>query len=169
MISIEAQNLCKSYKKRQVVKNVSLKVNKGEIVGLLGPNGAGKTTTFYMITGIIKPESGKVYCNEKEITSYPMYKRANLGIGYLAQEPSIFRNLTVEDNIYAILEMKNMPKEQQDREVAQLLKEFKLTHVAKSLGYSLSGGERKELRLQELLQIIQTLYFLMSHLQELTQ
>lgn len=147
MISIEAQNLCKSYKKRQVVKNVSLKVNKGEIVGLLGPNGAGKTTTFYMITGIIKSESGKVYCNEKEITSYPMYKRANLGIGYLAQEPSIFRNLTVEDNIYAILEMKNMPKEQQDREVAQLLKEFKLTHVAKSLGYSLSGGERRRVEI----------------------
>lgn len=147
MISIEAQNLCKSYKKRQVVKNVSLKVNKGEIVGLLGPNGAGKTTTFYMITGIIKPKSGKVYCNEKEITSYPMYKRANLGIGYLAQEPSIFRNLTVEDNIYAILEMKNMPKEQQDREVAQLLKEFKLTHVAKSLGYSLSGGERRRVEI----------------------
>ena len=100
-----------------------------------------------MITGIIKPESGKVYCNEKEITSYPMYKRANLGIGYLAQEPSIFRNLTVEDNIYAILEMKNMPKEQQDREVAQLLKEFKLTHVAKSLGYSLSGGERRRVEI----------------------
>ena len=147
MISIEAQNLCKSYKKRQVVKNVSLKVNKGEIVGLLGPNGAGKTTTFNMITGIIKPESGKVYSNEKEVTSYPMYKRANLGIGYLAQEPSIFRNLTVEDNIYAILEMKNMPKEQQDREVAQLLKEFKLTHVAKSLGYSLSGGERRRVEI----------------------
>lgn len=100
-----------------------------------------------MITGIIKPESGKVYCSEKEITSYPMYKRANLGIGYLAQEPSIFRNLTVEENIYAILEMKNMPKEQQGKEVQQLLKEFKLTHVAKSLGYSLSGGERRRVEI----------------------
>lgn len=147
MISIEAENLCKSYKKRQVVKNVSLKVNKGEIVGLLGPNGAGKTTTFYMITGIVKPESGKVYCNRKDITLYPMYKRANLGIGYLAQEPSIFRNLTVEENIYAILEMKNIAKEKQDEEVSKLLKEFKLTHVAKSLGYSLSGGERRRVEI----------------------
>lgn len=147
MISIEAQNLCKSYKKRQVVRNVSLKVNKGEIVGLLGPNGAGKTTTFYMITGIVKPNSGKVYCNEKNITSYPMYKRANLGIGYLAQEPSIFRNLTVEENIYAILEMKNISKEKQKEEVDKLLKEFKLTHVAKSLGYSLSGGERRRVEI----------------------
>ena len=147
MISIEAQHLCKTYKKRQVVKDVSLKVRKGEIVGLLGPNGAGKTTTFYMITGIIKPDSGKVYCNDDDISNFPMYKRANLGIGYLAQEPSIFRNLTVEENIYAILEMKNMSKEEQDKRVEELLKEFKLSHVAKSFGYSLSGGERRRVEI----------------------
>ncbi|MBC2855901.1 MAG: LPS export ABC transporter ATP-binding protein [Cetobacterium sp.] len=147
MISIVAQNLCKSYKKRQVVKNVSLEVKKGEIVGLLGPNGAGKTTTFYMITGIVKPESGSVYCNEEEITDFPMYKRANLGIGYLAQEPSIFRNLTVEENILAILEMKKLSKEEQVQKMESLLEEFKLTHVAKSMGYSLSGGERRRVEI----------------------
>lgn len=147
MISIVAQDLCKSYKKRQVVKNVSLEVNKGEIVGLLGPNGAGKTTTFYMITGIVKPESGKVYCNDDDITEYPMYKRANLGIGYLAQEPSVFRNLTVEDNILAILEMKKIPKHEQIEKMEKLLEEFKLKHVAKSMGYSLSGGERRRVEI----------------------
>lgn len=147
MISIEAQELCKSYKKRQVVKNVSLKVNKGEIVGLLGPNGAGKTTTFYMITGIVSPDTGKVYCNDKEITLSPMYKRANMGIGYLAQEPSVFRNLTVEDNIYAVLEMKNISREEQEKKVKELLEEFKLSHVAKSFGYSLSGGERRRVEI----------------------
>lgn len=147
MVSIEAQNLYKSYKKRQVVKNVSLKVNKGEIVGLLGPNGAGKTTTFYMITGIVSPDGGNVYCNDQEITSYPMYKRANLGIGYLAQEPSVFRNLTVEENIYAVLEMKEISKENQKKKVKELLEEFRLTHVAKSYGYSLSGGERRRVEI----------------------
>ncbi|MCJ8342138.1 MAG: LPS export ABC transporter ATP-binding protein [Cetobacterium sp.] len=147
MISIVAQNLCKSYKKRQVVKNVSLEVKKGEIVGLLGPNGAGKTTTFYMITGIVKPESGTVYCNDEDITKYPMYKRANLGIGYLAQEPSIFRNLTVEDNILSILEMKKIPKEERIEKMEKLLEEFKLTHVAKSMGYALSGGERRRVEI----------------------
>ena len=106
MKSITAQELSKSYKKRKVVSGVSLEVNKGEIVGLLGPNGAGKTTTFYMIVGIVQPESGKVMYNEIDITKYPMYKRARLGIGYLAQEPSVFRNLSVEDNIMAILETK---------------------------------------------------------------
>ncbi|WP_321327918.1 ATP-binding cassette domain-containing protein, partial [uncultured Ilyobacter sp.] len=110
MKSIIAQDLCKSYKKRRVVNGVSLEVKKGEIVGLLGPNGAGKTTTFYMMTGIVKPESGKVWCNEVDITELPMYKRANMGMGYLAQEPSVFRNLTVEENIYAILEMRNISK-----------------------------------------------------------
>lgn len=147
MKSIEGQHLCKTYKKRQVVKDVSLKVKKGEIVGLLGPNGAGKTTTFYMITGIIKPDSGKVYCNDDDISTFPMYKRANLGIGYLAQEASVFRNLTVEDNIYAVLEMKNLSKEEQDKIVAELLKEFKLSHIAKSYGYSLSGGERRRVEI----------------------
>lgn len=147
MRSIIAQGLCKSYKKRQVVSDVSIEVKKGEIVGLLGPNGAGKTTTFYMITGIVKPENGKVFINEQDITELPMYKRANLGIGYLAQEPSIFRNLSVEDNILAILEMKGFTKQEQEKKTMDLLKEFKLTHVAKSMGYSLSGGERRRVEI----------------------
>ena len=126
MKSIIAQDLCKSYKKRKVVNKISLEVHKGEIVGLLGPNGAGKTTTFYMITGIVKPESGKVFFNEQDITDYPMYKRANLGIGYLAQEPSIFRDLSVEDNIMAILEMRNISKEERIKIKNDLLEEFNL-------------------------------------------
>jgi len=147
MKSIIAQDLCKSYKKRRVVNGVSLEVDKGEIVGLLGPNGAGKTTTFYMITGIVKPESGKVWINEQDITTYPMYKRANMGIGYLAQEPSVFRNLTVEENMKAILEMRNISAAEQKETMERLLEEFKLTHVAKSLGYSLSGGERRRVEI----------------------
>ena len=147
MKSIIAQDLCKSYKKRRVVNGVSLEVDKGEIVGLLGPNGAGKTTTFYMITGIVKPESGKVWINENDITTYPMYKRANMGIGYLAQEPSVFRNLTVEENMKAILEMRNISPSEQKETMERLLEEFKLTHVAKSLGYSLSGGERRRVEI----------------------
>lgn len=147
MKSIIAQDLCKSYKKRRVVNGVSLEVDKGEIVGLLGPNGAGKTTTFYMITGIVKPESGKVWINEEDITSFPMYKRANMGIGYLAQEPSVFRNLTVEENMSAILEMRNISKSEQKETMERLLEEFKLTHVSKSLGYSLSGGERRRVEI----------------------
>lgn len=147
MKSIIAQDLCKSYKKRRVVNGVSLEVDKGEIVGLLGPNGAGKTTTFYMITGIVKPESGKVWINESDITTYPMYKRANMGIGYLAQEPSVFRNLTVEENMKAILEMRNISPGEQKETMERLLEEFKLTHVAKSLGYSLSGGERRRVEI----------------------
>ena len=147
MKSIIAQNLCKSYKKRRVVNKISLEVHKGEIVGLLGPNGAGKTTTFYMITGIVKPESGKVFFNERDITDYPMYKRANMGIGYLAQEPSIFRDLSVEDNILAVLEMRKINKEERIKIKDDLLKEFKLTHVEKSMGYSLSGGERRRVEI----------------------
>jgi lipopolysaccharide export system ATP-binding protein len=145
--SIIAQDLCKSYKKRRVVNKISLEVHKGEIVGLLGPNGAGKTTTFYMITGIVKPESGKVFYNEQDITAYPMYKRANMGIGYLAQEPSIFRDLSVEDNIMAILEMRNISKEERIKIKNDLLEEFKLTHVEKSMGFSLSGGERRRVEI----------------------
>ncbi len=147
MKSIIAQDLCKSYKKRKVVNKISLEVHKGEIVGLLGPNGAGKTTTFYMITGIVKPESGKVFFNEQDITDYPMHKRANMGIGYLAQEPSIFRDLSVEDNILAILEMRNISKEERIKIKDDLLEEFKLTHVEKSMGYSLSGGERRRVEI----------------------
>lgn len=116
-------------------------------MGLLGPNGAGKTTTFYMITGIVKPESGKVFCDNMEVTDYPMYKRANMGIGYLAQEPSIFRNLTVEENIAAVLEMKGISKIEQKETIDKLLEEFKLTHVQKSLGFSLSGGERRRVEI----------------------
>ena len=147
MISLVAENLSKSYKNRKVVDGVSIEVNKGEIVGLLGPNGAGKTTTFYMITGIVRPESGRVFYNEQDITNMPIFKRANLGIGYLAQEPSVFRNLTVEENIMAILEMKNYDKKTQIETMDKLLDEFKLTHVRKSMGYSLSGGERRRVEI----------------------
>ena len=147
MISLSADNLVKSYKNRKVVNKVSVEVNKGEIVGLLGPNGAGKTTTFYMITGIVKPDSGEVICGDTEITNFPMYKRADLGIGYLAQEPSVFRNLTVEENIQVVLEMKGYSKKEQKETIDKLLEEFKLTHVRQSLGYSLSGGERRRVEI----------------------
>ena len=147
MKSIIAQDLCKSYKKRRVVNKITLEVHKGEVVGLLGPNGAGKTTTFYMITGIVKPESGKVFFNEQDITNYPMHKRANMGIGYLAQEPSVFRDLSVEDNILAILEMREIDKKERIKIKDDLLEEFKLTHVEKSMGYALSGGERRRVEI----------------------
>lgn len=147
MKSIVARDLEKVYNKKKVVGGVSLEVNKGEIVGLLGPNCAGKTTTFYMITGIVRPNGGKVFYNEQDITNYPMYKRARLGIGYLAQEPSVFRNLSVEDNISAILEMRNLSKSQIIEERDKLLEEFKLTRVSKSLGYALSGGERRRIEI----------------------
>lgn len=147
MISLNADKLVKKYKDRKVVNKVSLEVKKGEIVGLLGPNGAGKTTTFYMITGIVKPDGGQVTFNEQDITNLPMYKRANLGIGYLAQEPSVFRNLTVEENIAVVLEMKDIPKKKQKEMIDNLLEEFKLTHVRNSLGYALSGGERRRIEI----------------------
>lgn len=147
MKNISGLNLCKSYKKRKVVDDVNINLEKGEIVGLLGPNGAGKTTTFYMITGIIKPDKGKVLYNEYEITKYPMYKRARLGIGYLAQEPSVFRNLTVEENLLAVLEMKKMNKKEREEEKDKLLEEFNVTHVSKSFGYALSGGERRRVEI----------------------
>ena len=147
MISLSADNLVKAYKGRKVVDRVSLEVNKGEIVGLLGPNGAGKTTTFYMITGIVRPDDGEVLCAEEDITNLPMYKRADMGIGYLAQEPSVFRNLTVEENIEVALEMKGISKKEQRATVDKLLEEFKLTHVRDSLGYALSGGERRRIEI----------------------
>ena len=147
MISLSADNLVKAYKGRKVVDRVSLEVNKGEIVGLLGPNGAGKTTTFYMITGIVKPDDGEVLCAEEDITKLPMYKTADMAIGYLAQEPSVFRNLTVEENIEVVLEMKDMSKKEQKETVHRLLEEFKLTHVKDSLGYALSGGERRRIEI----------------------
>ena len=146
-ISIEANNLKKIYKKREVVKDVDLIVKKGEIVGLLGPNGAGKTTTFYMITGIIKPNYGTVKYNDENVTDYPMFKRARLGLGYLPQEASIFRNLTVEENIVSVLEMRGIKKKERERIKDSLIEEFKLSHVSKNLGYSLSGGERRRVEI----------------------
>lgn len=133
----------KSYKGRQVVKNVSIEVNQGEIVGLLGPNGAGKTTSFYMIVGLVKPDEGKVYLEDKEITRLPMFKRSQMGIGYLPQEVSVFRKLSVEDNIMAILEMTNLNKEERHEKLEKLLQEFSLNHVRKNMGSSLSGGEKR--------------------------
>lgn len=140
---LRAENLVKKYKKRTVVNNVSVQVAQGEIVGLLGPNGAGKTTSFYMIVGLIKPNEGNIFLNDKNITDLPMYQRAKQGIGYLAQEASVFRKLTVEENILAPLEMRDIPKKERKEKVEQLLEEFSLTHVRKNLGMVLSGGERR--------------------------
>lgn len=133
----------KSYKGRQVVKDVSIELNQGEIVGLLGPNGAGKTTSFYMIVGLVKPDSGSVYLDDKEITKQPMFKRSQMGIGYLPQEVSVFRKLTVEDNIMAILEMTKLNKKERHEKLEKLLDEFRLTQVRKNMGGSLSGGEKR--------------------------
>src|SRR6478609_9751925 len=140
---LRANNLIKKYKNRTVVNNVSVQVGQGEIVGLLGPNGAGKTTSFYMIVGLIKPNGGEIYLDDQNITELPMYKRAKLGIGYLAQEASIFRSLTVEENIMAPLEMRDISKQDRKEKVESLLEEFSLAHVRKSLGMVLSGGERR--------------------------
>lgn len=133
----------KQYKSRIVVNDVSVEVNQGEIVGLLGPNGAGKTTSFYMIVGLVKPDSGKVYLEDKDITSLPMYKRAQLGIGYLPQEVSVFRKLSVEDNIKAVLEMQKITKAEKADRLEELLNEFSLQHVRKNIGIKLSGGEKR--------------------------
>lgn len=140
---LRADHLVKIYKGRRVVNDISVEVKQGEIVGLLGPNGAGKTTSFYMIVGLIQPNEGKIYLEENDITGLPMYKRAKLGIGYLAQEASVFRKLSVEENIQAVLEMTNTPKKEQKEKVESLLEEFSLTHVRKNLGIVLSGGERR--------------------------
>lgn len=142
-MKLKAEHLVKKYKARTVVNNVSVEVNQGEIVGLLGPNGAGKTTCFYMIVGLIKPNAGQILLENEEITSLPMFQRARKGVGYLAQEPSVFRNLTVEENIRAVLEMTNKPAKEQKELVEELLEEFSLTHVRKNLGMVLSGGERR--------------------------
>ncbi|WP_337865261.1 LPS export ABC transporter ATP-binding protein [Ignavibacterium sp.] len=141
--TLRSENLVKIYKKRAVVNNASVKVSKGEIVGLLGPNGAGKTTTFYMITGMIKPESGKVFLDDTEITKIPMYKRARLGIGYLPQEASIFRRLTVEENLLAVLEITKLSVKEQKEKCEKLLEELSIAHLRKSMGFQLSGGERR--------------------------
>jgi lipopolysaccharide export system ATP-binding protein len=140
---LKAENLVKKYKSRTVVDHVSIQVEQGEIVGLLGPNGAGKTTSFYMIVGLIKPNEGQIFLLDKEITSLPMYQRARLGIGYLAQEASVFRKLTVEENIMSVLEMRGYTKQQRKEKVDQLIEEFSLHKVRKNLGMSLSGGERR--------------------------
>jgi lipopolysaccharide export system ATP-binding protein len=138
-----AENLVKIYKGRKVVNDISVRVEQGEIVGLLGPNGAGKTTSFYMIVGLIKPNSGRVFLDKQDITPLPMYRRAKLGIGYLAQEASVFRRLSVEENILAVLEMTDLSKKAQKEKMESLLEEFSLTHVRKNLGMVLSGGERR--------------------------
>ena len=137
------KDLVKRYKTRTVVDHVSIEVNQGEIVGLLGPNGAGKTTTFYMIVGLIKPNEGSIFLEDQELTNEPVYKRAQKGVGYLAQEASVFRRLSVEDNIRAVLQMTNFTKEYQKERLENLLEEFRLTKVRKSLGIQLSGGERR--------------------------
>ena len=142
-MKLYSNNLVKKYKKRVVVNHVSIEVSQGEIVGLLGPNGAGKTTTFYMIVGLIKANEGKIFLDNTEITHLPMYKRAQKGIGYLAQEASVFRNLSVEDNIRAVLEFTSLSKSQQSERLETLLDEFGLQHIRKSLGITLSGGERR--------------------------
>ena len=140
---LRAEHLLKIYKGRSVVNDISVQVSQGEIVGLLGPNGAGKTTSFYMIVGLIQPNSGKIFLEDQDITGLPMYKRAKLGIGSLAQEASVFRKLSVEENILAVLEMTTLTKVQQKEKMESLLEEFSLTHVRKNLGMVLSGGERR--------------------------
>lgn len=140
---LRAENLVKKYRNRKVVNGVSIEVRQGDIVGLLGPNGAGKTTSFYMIVGLIRPNAGKVFLNDDEITPLPMYKRAQLGIGYLAQEASVFRNLTVEENLLAPLQMVSKSKQEQKEKMEELIEEFNLQKVRKSQGRMLSGGERR--------------------------
>jgi len=142
-MKLHSQNLVKKYGDRTVVKEVSIDVNQGEIVGLLGPNGAGKTTTFYMVVGFVKPKSGSVFLDEEEITSLPMYQRARKGIGYLPQEASVFRRLSVEDNILAVIQMTNLSKQDQIEKQEALIQEFGLDRVRKTLGNALSGGERR--------------------------
>ena len=142
-MKLSAVEIEKSYKGRKVVKAISVSVEQGEIVGLLGPNGAGKTTSFYMIVGLIKPQAGRILLDDIDITSFPMYKRAQNGIGYLAQEASVFRKLSVEDNILSVLQLSKLSKNQQNEKMEALLEEFGLTHIRKSRGDLLSGGERR--------------------------
>jgi len=142
-MKLRSKNIIKIYGDKEVVKGVSVEVNKGEIVGLLGPNGAGKTTSFYMIVGLIKPNSGKVFLDGDDISNLPMYKRAQLGIGYLSQEASIFRKMTVEDNLLSVLEMTNLSKSEQKQKCEDLLNEFGLKKIRKNIGGLLSGGERR--------------------------
>ena len=142
-MELRAEKIVKSYRGKEVVKGITLKVNQGEIVGLLGPNGAGKTTSFYMIVGLIKPNAGEIYLNDEKITKFPMYRRAQNGIGYLAQEASVFRKLSVENNILSVLQMTNLTKSQQIKKTESLLDEFGLLQIRKNRGDLLSGGERR--------------------------
>ena len=142
-MKLRAENLMKSYKGRKVVKSISVEVEQGEIVGLLGPNGAGKTTSFYMIVGLVKPNGGTIYLDNKDITKYPMYKRAQNGIGYLAQEASVFRKLSIEENILSVLQMTKLSKKEQLAKMEELIDEFSLGHIRKNRGDLLSGGERR--------------------------
>ncbi len=142
-MKLRAEKLDKIYRGRSVVKNVSLEVNQGEIVGLLGPNGAGKTTSFYMIVGLIKPNGGRIFLNDQNITTYPMYKRAQNGIGYLAQEASVFRKLSIEDNILSVLQLTKLSKAEQEAKMESLIDEFGLQHIRTNRGDLLSGGERR--------------------------
>jgi lipopolysaccharide export system ATP-binding protein len=150
---LRAENIVKKYRKRVVVKGVSFDVKQGEIVGLLGPNGAGKTTSFYMIVGLIQPFSGKIFIDQEDITKLPVYKRAKKGIGYLSQEPSVFRKLSIEDNLKAVLEMTDYSKEYQREKVETLINEFGLQHIRKSKGIQLSGGERRRTEIARALAI----------------
>jgi lipopolysaccharide export system ATP-binding protein len=152
-LTLRSENLVKVYKKRRVVNNVSIDVKQGEIVGLLGPNGAGKTTTFYMIIGFIKPEAGKILLDSEDITNLPMYERARKGIGYLSQESSIFRKLTVEQNIMAILQMQNITREERGSRLESLLRELDISRLAKNKAYTLSGGERRRVEITRALAI----------------
>ena len=147
MYLLKAENLVKAYGSRRVVDNLSLEVKPGEIVGLLGPNGAGKTTTFYMVVGLINPDKGRIVFNERNITKLPMYKRANCGIGYLSQESSVFRRLTVQENIMAVLEAVGVPHSERKKRLEKLLAELGISHLAKSKAYTLSGGERRRLEI----------------------
>ena len=142
-MKLRAENIQKSYKGRKVVKGVSIEVNQGEIVGLLGPNGAGKTTSFYMIVGLVRPNDGMVFLDDTEITRHAMYKRAQMGIGYLPQEVSVFRKMSIEDNIMTVLEMTDLSKHDREAKLESLIEEFGLGHVRKNLGQSLSGGEKR--------------------------
>ena len=152
-MKLRTENLVKRYRSRVVVKGATIEVNRGEIVGLLGPNGAGKTTSFYMIVGLITPNEGKIFLDDEDITREPVYRRAQKGIGYLAQEASVFRKLSVEDNIRAVLEMTKLSKQDQSNRVEQLLQEFGLTKIRKSYGYQLSGGERRRTEIARALAI----------------
>ncbi|OIO79037.1 MAG: LPS export ABC transporter ATP-binding protein [Candidatus Omnitrophica bacterium CG12_big_fil_rev_8_21_14_0_65_43_15] len=144
---LRIEGLKKSYNDRRIVDGASISVNRGEIVGLLGPNGAGKTTTFYMTVGIVRPDEGRIVYGDKDISRLPMYKRARLGIGYLSQEPSIFRKLTVEENIMAILETLNISRDERKKRLNQLLRDLRISHLAKNKAYTLSGGERRRLEI----------------------